>query len=94
MCFVELIVSGGGVFVSVMGIYCCDDVDKLLKVVFYNDIDLVVVIVILGIDQVIVFLIESVSGSCYGCEGVVFWEYQGEVMLDFYGIVLCCMVDC
>ncbi|MGA6150780.1 MULTISPECIES: MliC family protein [unclassified Stenotrophomonas] len=90
---VELTVSGGGVPASATGTYRCDDADKPLKVVFYNDIDPAAAIVTLGTDQAIVFPIESASGSRYGREGVAFWEHQGEATLDFYGTALRCTAD-
>jgi uncharacterized protein len=87
---VRLQLDSGKVMVPTPVEYVCDDKSKPLTAVFYNELDPKAAVITLGSDQAIAFPQPAASGARYGREGLDFWEHQGDVQLDFWGIKRVC----
>ncbi len=86
----ELQINSPGAVAATPVEFTCNDDSKPLAMAYYNAYDNTPAVITLGSDQTIIFPQNAASGARYGRTGISFWEHQGKVSVDFFGIKLEC----
>ena len=70
--------------------YGCEGEDDAVAISWYSDTEPPAARVSVGDDRSLTFLSRAASGARYAAPGVVAWEHQGSLSLEWYGRELRC----